>query len=161
MTFAAQLSLLIWVVASILVNGIALLHPFTKLRGLALIGYGAATGVLLHALFGWAIAAAPALRWIFVAMLIALTLTSSVYLLFWSVPGKLFRALSMPSTVSLGLWVLFLVLSLGLLHVEVAFPKSLPDGLFIDKTHITNVKVQYLTGLPADNYIPFAVAEFV
>ena len=26
------------------------------------------------------------------------------------------------------------------------------------KTHTTNVKVQYHTSLPADNYIPFAVA---
>jgi hypothetical protein len=32
--------------------------------------------------------------------------------------------------------------------------------MYVFKTHTTNVKVQYLTSLPADNYIPFAVAEF-
>jgi hypothetical protein len=63
-----------WVVASILANGILVLHHFTKLRGLDLIGYGAAAGVALHALFGCAIAAAPAGRWAFIALLIALTL---------------------------------------------------------------------------------------
>ena len=52
MTFAAGFLLLIWVVASILVNGIALLHYLTKLRGLELLGYGAAAGVVLHALLG-------------------------------------------------------------------------------------------------------------
>ena len=52
MTFAAGFLLLLWVVASILVNGIALLHYWTKLRGLELLGYGAAAGVVLHALLG-------------------------------------------------------------------------------------------------------------
>jgi hypothetical protein len=42
MGFGAELLLLIWVVVSILASGIALLHSFTKLRGLVLIGYGAA-----------------------------------------------------------------------------------------------------------------------
>jgi hypothetical protein len=41
MTFAAGFLLLVWVVSSILLNGIALLHHFTKLRGLELVGYGA------------------------------------------------------------------------------------------------------------------------
>jgi hypothetical protein len=160
MTFAAGFLLLIWVVASILVNGIALLHYLTKLRGLELLGYGAAAGVLLHALLGCAIAAAPAVRWAFVAMLIALTLSSAVYFFVRQVLQEFSLALSTPSKVSLALWVLLLVLSLGLLHVHVQFPESLPDGLYIFKTHTTNVKVQYLTGLPADNYYPFAVAEF-
>jgi len=160
MTFAAGFLLLIWVVASILVNGIALLHYLTKLRGLELLGYGAAAGVLLHALFGCAIAAAPTVRWAFVAMLIALTLLSAAYFFVRQVLQEFSLALSKPSKVSLALWVLLLVLSLGLLHVDVQFPESLADGLYIFKTHTTNVKVQYLTGLPADNYIPFTVAEF-
>ena len=160
MTFAAGFLLLIWVVASLVVNGIALLHYLTKLRGLELLGYGAAAGVLLHALLGCAIAAFPAVRWIFVAMLIALTVLSAVYLVVRQVLQEFAVALSMPSKVSLAFWVLFLVLSLGLLHVDVRFPESLPDGLYIFKTHTTNVKIQYLTELPADNYIPFAVAEF-
>ena len=69
-------------------------------------------------------------------------------------------ALSRPSKVSLALWGLLLVLSLGLLHMDVRLPEPLPDGLYVFKTHTPNVKIQYLTSLPADNYIPFAVAEF-
>ena len=160
MTFAAGFLLLMWVVASILVIGIALLHYLTKLRGLELLGYGAAAGVLLHALFGCAIAAAPAVRWAFVAMLIALTLLSAVYFVVRQVLQEFSLALSTPSKVALSLWALLLVLSLGLLHLDVRFPEPLPDGIYIFKTHTTNVKVQYLTSLPADNYIPFAVAEF-
>jgi hypothetical protein len=160
MTLAAGLLLLVWVVASILVNGIALLHYFTKLRGLDLFGYGAAAGVLLHALLGCGIAAAPGVRWAFVAILIALTLLSAAYLAVRQLLPEFYRALSTPSKVSLVLWVLLLVVSLGLLHADVQFPESLPDGLYIFKTHTTNVKIQYLAGLPADNYYPFAVAEF-
>lgn len=79
MTFTAGFLLLLWVVASILANGIALLHYLTKLRGLELFGYGAAAGVFMHGLFGCAIAAAPTVRWVFVVILIALTLLSVVY----------------------------------------------------------------------------------
>jgi hypothetical protein len=160
MSFGARLFLLMWVVASILANGIVLLHHFTKLRGLDLIGYGAAAGVALHALFGCAIAVAPAGRWAFIALLIALTLVSAVYFLARGVARELFVALSSTTKISLALWVLFQILSLGLIHVEARFPQSLPDGLYIFKTHTTNVKIQYLTGMPVDNYIPFAVAEF-
>jgi hypothetical protein len=161
MTFAAGLLLLVWVVASILTNGIALLHYFTKLRGLELVGYGAAAGVLLHALLGCGIAAAPAVRWAFVAMLIALTLLSAVYFVTRRIGQEFSLALSRPSKVSLALWGLLLVLSLGLLHVDVRLPEHLPEGgIYVFRTHTTNVKIQQLTSLPADNYIPFAVAEF-
>jgi hypothetical protein len=160
MTFTAGFLLLLWVVASILVNGIALLHYLTKLRELELLGYGAAAGVVVHALFGCAIAAAPAARWASVGTLIALTLLSAVYFVVRRVLPEFSLALSTPSKVSLALWALLLVLSLGLLHIDVRFPDPLPDGSFVFKTHTTNVKVQYLTSLPADNYIPFAVAEF-
>jgi hypothetical protein len=160
MTFAAGSLLLLWVIASILLNGIALLHYLTKLRGLELLGYGAAAGVAWHALIGWAIAAAAAARWTFVAILIALTIVSAVYVIVRPVLQEFSVALSRPGKVALALWGLFLLLNLGLLHLDVQFPDPLPDGLYIFKTHTTNVKVQYLTGLPADNYIPFAVAEF-
>ena len=160
MSFGAGLLLLIWVVTSILVNGIALLHRFTKLRGLDLIGYGAAAGVALHGVIGCAIAAVPAGRWAFVALLLALTLASVVYVFARGAARDLLLALSSATKISLALWLLFQVLCLGLIHAEVRFPESLPDGLYIFKAHTTNVKIQYLTGLPADNYLPFAVAEF-
>ena len=160
MTFAAGLFLLLWVAGSILVNGIALLHRLTKLRGLDLVGYGAATGVLLHGVLGLGIAAVPKARLVFVAILIALTLLNMISFVVRRIPQELFLALSKSAKAALALWALLLISGLGLLHLEVRLPGSLPDGLYIFKTPTTNVKIQYLTGLPADNYIPFAVAEF-
>lgn len=160
MMFTAGLLLLVWVVISILVNGIALTHCFTKLRGLELVGYGAAAGVVAHAFVGLAIAAVPKARWVFIAMLIALTLVSGLYFLLRRVLQELFLSLSSSVKVALVLWGCFLVLSLALLRVDIQFPESLPDGLYISKASTTNVKIQYLTSLPADNFIPFAVAEF-
>src|SRR4030095_16461364 len=160
MTFTAGFLLLIWVVISILVNGIALTHYLTKLRGLELLGYGAAAGVVVHAFVGLAIAAVPKARWVFIAMLIALTLLSGLCFLLHRVLQELFLSLSSSVKIALVLWGCFLVLSLALLHVDIQFPETLPDGLYISKSRTTNVKIQYLTSLPADNFIPFAVAEF-
>ncbi len=160
MSFAAGFLLLLWVAASIMLNGIALLHYWTKLRGLELLSYGAAAGVVLHSLLGWAIAAAPAVRWVFVAILVALMLLSAAYFVVRRVLLEFSLALSRPSKVSLALWFLLLVLSLRLFHVDVKYPAVLPDGPFVFKTPSLSVKIQYLTSLPTDNYIPFAVTEF-
>ncbi|HEX8489658.1 MAG TPA: hypothetical protein VF626_01455 [Chthoniobacterales bacterium] len=160
MTFAAGFLLLLWVVASILVNGIALLHGLTKLRGLELLAYGAAASVAVHGLAGCGIAAVPAARWVFVALLLALSLASTVYCVVRRVGPELFLALSASIRLCLGLWFLLLLFCLGLLHLNVRLPDPLPDGIYIFKTPTTNVKVQHLTSHPADNYIPYAVAEF-
>jgi hypothetical protein len=160
MTFTAELLLLLWVLASFLLNGIAPLRVFTKLRGIELIGYGAAVGVSLHGLFGWAIAAAPGARGFSIAVLIALTLVSAGYLIWRRVLPELWNALSGPIKLALAGWLLLLLLCLGLLHVSVKPPRPLSEGIDIFKTPTTNVTVQYLTSLPADNYIPFAVSEF-
>jgi hypothetical protein len=160
MSFAAGFLLLVWVVASILGNGIALLHYFTKLRGLELFGYGAGAGVLLHGLVGCGIAALPAARWLFVAVLVALSVASTANFVVRRIVPELSQSLSKPIKICLGLWFLLLVACLGLLHIEVQFPEPMPDGIYIFKTHTTNVKIQRLTSQPADNYIPYAVAEF-
>jgi hypothetical protein len=160
MTFAAGFLLLLWVVASVFVNGIALLHYFTRLRGLELFGYGAGAGVAVHGLAGLGIAAVPAARSVFVALLLVLSAASVVYFAVRRVAPELFLALSASIKFCLGLWFLLLLLCLGLLHLNVRLPDPLPDGIFIFKTPTTNVKVQHLTSHPADNYIPYAVAEF-
>lgn len=160
MTFASELLLLLWVIASILLNGVAALHVLTKLRGIDLLGYGAAAGISLHAILGWAMAAAPVARGFFIAALIALTLGSGAHLIWRRAFPELWRDLSRPIRLALAAWLLLLLLCLGLLHVTVRPLRPLAEGIDIFKTSTTNVRVQYLTSLPADNYIPFAVSEF-
>src|SRR5205807_7772762 len=94
MTFAAGFLLLLWVVASLLLNGIAVLRCGARLRGLPLIGYGAGAGVVLHAVLGLVIAAVPAARWTLVAVLAGLTLLSAIYLFLRRIPQELFLELS-------------------------------------------------------------------
>jgi hypothetical protein len=161
MTFTSELLLLLWVVSSLLLNGIAILHLLTRLRGLELVGYGAATGVVLHALIGFAMAAAPAARGVFVALLIALTLVSAAYCLWRRVLVELWSVLAKPVRLALACWFLLLLLALGLLQAGIRSPRPLLEGIDIFKTPTTNVTIQYLTSLPADNYIPFAVSEFL
>ena len=96
----------------------------------------------------------------FVSILIALTFLSAGYFVWRRVVQELWSALSKAIKIALALWLLLLVLCLGLLHVEIRSPQSLLNGIDIFKTPTTNVRVQYLTSLPADNYIPFAVSEF-
>jgi hypothetical protein len=160
MTFPAACLLLAWVVTSLFANGIAAIHYFTRRRGLELLGYGAAAGVLLHGLVGLAIVAFPGARSIFTGLLIGVSLLSSAYFIRRGLFGEFSAALSRPIKLAFGIWLLFLVLLVGLLHLEVRFPEPLPDGPYVFKSHTTNVKVQYLTSLPADNYIAFAVSEF-
>ena len=161
MAFAAGLLFLLWVVGSILGNGIALVHRFTRLRGVELVGYGAAAGVAVHALLGWAIAAFSAGRLVFAVGLVASTLASAAYLVFRNVIQEFSRALSWSTKVALALWGALLVFCLALLHLSVRLPEPLPDGMYVLKTATTNVRVQRLTGLPADNFIAFAVSEFL
>src|SRR5688572_8565762 len=103
MSFAAGFLLLLWVVASILGNGIALLHYWTKLRGLELFAYGAGTGVLLHGVIGCGIAAVPEARWVFVTALIALSVASAAYFFVRRIGPELSRALSRSIKICLGL----------------------------------------------------------
>ena len=160
MSFVAGFLLLLWVVASILGNGIALLHCATKLRGLQLFGYGAGAGVLLHGLIGCGIAAMPAARWVCVSVLVALSVANAAYFFIRRIGPELSLALSKPVKICLGLWFLLLVFCVCLLQVDVRLPDPMPDGIYIFKTATTNVKIQHLASAPADNYIPYAVAEF-
>ena len=161
MAFAAGFLFLLWVVASILGNGIALLHRLTKLRGLELFVYGAAAGVASHALLGWAIAGAPRARLVFVAGLVGATLLSIAYLMLGKVVHEFSQTLATPVKLGLALWGALLVFCLALLHVSVILPQPLSDGMYVLKAPTTNVRVQHLTGLPADNYTAFAVSEFL
>ena len=125
-----------------------------------LIGYGAGAGVLVHGLFGLLIALDRHLRHYFGVLAICCAALALGYLVrrrFWR---ALAATLSRPMRLALMLWLFFLILCIGLVHLDFQWPAVLPDGQFIFKKHTVNVKVQYMTGLPADNHIPHTVTEF-
>src|SRR5438067_11490255 len=110
MTFSGELLLLLWVIGSLLLNGITLLRVLTKLRGLELFGYGAAAGVSLHALFGWAIAGAPTVRGPFVTLLIAPPALRAGYFVWRRVLQALWRELLVALSPGLGFSLVALLL---------------------------------------------------
>lgn len=57
---------------------------------------------------------------------------------------------------------LFSVLILLLAALKINMPANLPDGAYVNKEHVSAVRIQVLTGdLPADNVIPFVVQEYL
>lgn len=156
-----ELFLLLWIMISITGLGMAVVHRFCRWRGLALIGYGAAGGVLLHGFLGFFLALAPSLRPLLLAGGALLLLGALVYLLRSGALRELRRDLSVPARWFLLIWVAFNLGCIGLTHVGLTWPRSLPDGLYPFKQHTTNVKIQVLCHLPADNLIPYAVSEYL
>src|ERR1051325_4634739 len=153
--------------ASILVVGIAGLKLFrVALTDLDLVAFGAGLGVLIHGLAGLAMALSPAKQ-----------VTARIVLfLLWCVAGLIWWRSRKTGTARAGflewqtsgvrstLAVLssFIVLCVTLSHAEIRFPRALPDGRYIFKSHTMPIKLQVLCGgLPADNYIPFIVQEFL
>ncbi|MDP9005092.1 MAG: hypothetical protein M3N12_09930 [Verrucomicrobiota bacterium] len=152
--------LLLWVLVAILSTGIALCSRFTKLKGIELIGYGAGAGVVVHGLFGLLIAIDADLRRSVGVLSICATALAAGYLIRRRIWRELAGTLSRSLRIALLFWLLFLGTCLALVHVDVRWPAVLADGQFISKKHTLNVKVQYVTTLPADNYIPHVVTEF-
>jgi hypothetical protein len=156
----ADYLVLFWVLASVLATGIALCVRFTRLQGMELVAYGAAVGVVAHGIIGLLIALDRHLRHYFGILAICCAAFAVGYLIRRRIWRDLTTTLNRPMRWALALWVSFLVCCVALTHVEVRWPGSLPDGLFFFKKHTLNVKMQYLTGLPADNAIPHVVTEF-
>ena len=159
--WASDYLLLGWAVISIFSIGIAVCHLATRLRGIELIGYGAGVGVVIHGLVGLIMGALPSIRPAVVALFFFLPFASLVYAWWRAVWSELLGQLSRKIRWSLSLWLLFLVLCVGIIHVDVTFPATLPDGRYVLKQHTLNVKIQYMTSLPCDNYIPYIVTEYL
>jgi hypothetical protein len=157
----ADYLLLAWVLMSISAIGIALCHRFSRLNGIELIGYGLAAGVVSHGIFSLFIAVTGRLRIFFIILPVGCALFSIFYLFrqqFWA---RLFPTLTRRIRISLLIWLLFLAVCIGLTHFKVRYPASLADGMYIFKKHTLNVKVQLMTSLPTDNYIPYIVTEYL
>jgi len=159
-SLAANFLLLAWLAVSILLPGIAICHRWTRLRGLELIAYGAAAGVVLQACLGLFLTVTRAARVPVVLLSGLATLAAFVYL--WRAGGvrERFADLSRSARATLAIWGLFAATCVALTHLEVRLPPNLPDGIYIFKGPTVNVKMQYLVSLPADNYFPYVVAEY-
>ena len=161
-------ALALWALSSILLVGVAGLKIFrAPFAGLELFGFGAGFGVLIHGLAGLAIALSPAKQ----------ATARVLFLLLWSVAAVgLWRQRagddgprgSFPGWCEAGvrptlaILSLFIVSCVSLTHLQIRFPRVLPDGLYVFKEHTLPVKLQVLAGvLPGDNYIPFVVQEYL
>jgi hypothetical protein len=131
------------------------------LRGIELIGYGAGAGVVIQGLFGWGLAANVHFRPIVIAEFLICPLIALFYIWWRGVLGELRKTLSRGIAWSLSLWMAFLILCVGITQLQVQFPETLGDGFYVFKQHHINVKIQYMTTLPADNYIAYVVTEYL
>jgi hypothetical protein len=157
----ADYLLLAWILMSVSAIGIALCHRFTRLGGIELIGYGLATGVVCHGVFGLLVAVTGRLRLVFIVLPVGCAVASIFYLFSRRIWQQLFPALTRQVRISLLIWLLFLTFCTALIHLDVRFPESLPDGMYVFKKHTLNVKIQFMTTSPADNYIPYTVTEYL
>ena len=135
-------------------------HRFLGVRGFELIAYGAGAGIVVHGLFGLWIALISRYHRQITGLLCCVAIAAVVYLWKQKVIVDLAKDLSRPIKIFLGLWILFLVLSIAILHLEIRWP-SLSSGQFIFKTQTLNVKIQALADGPTDNSIAYLVQEYL
>ncbi len=156
----ADFVLLVFVLTSLFAVGIGACRFCTSLRGVDLIAYGVGAGVVIHALFGLSLAAADKARAVIVFLLFEIQVAFLIYLLRSGTLRELRKELSTPARAALAIWMLFMLACIAAIHLEVRFPATLPDGRYVFKDHSLGVKIQYLTSLPADNLLPYAVTEY-
>jgi hypothetical protein len=157
----ADYLLLLWVVFSTFGLGIGLCARATRLNGTALIAYGAAIGVVVQGLFGLLIARGSHTRHSFAILLFVAAALGTVDLIRGRRWSRVTDGLTRAARMSLLLWLTFVVLCVAVTHLEVRWPEKLQPGMFIFQKHRLNTRVQYLAGLPSDNYIPYTVTEFL
>ncbi len=157
---AFDLLLLGWVALSILLPGCALCYRCSTWRGARLIAYGAAVGIVWQALLGFAVVVNRGARVSVIILSASAALGATFYL--WRAGGfrDIARSLSAPVRGALALWAAFVILCVALTHLAVRLPAELPDGRYIFKEDTLPVRLQYLTSLPADNFLPYAVSEY-
>ena len=139
----------------------AVLRARTQLRGIDLIGYGFAAGVLIQALFGLGIACLPRVRGVLVAADAVSVAVSLVYL--WRIRAvpELRATITRPMSIALALcWGSLCCVSGSRTSVSCTARSSRMAG-DIFKSPSVNVKLQHLTILPADNAVPFIVTEYL
>jgi len=153
-------------ILSILIVGVCFLVFFIKkftFKGLELLGYGVVCGVLIYAIIGLIIVNIGFNQQKVVTVIFVAINTLS---LFYFLKKKLFsqvvlcdKLFSISAFVG---WVSMSLICVFISNVNIKFPDKLFDGPYVIKNHNLHVKVQVITGnLPADNYIPYLVGEFL
>ncbi|GAB3348373.1 hypothetical protein [Lysobacter tyrosinilyticus] len=161
----ASLALAATAIASILGTGLAAAHALSRgrLQGASLLAYGGAAGVVVQALIGLVTVCLP-----FAYHATALTLLIAINVLAWlywwrrGVYAALRHDGAFAPAAPFVAWLALVTICIGISHVPVKFPEPLFDPLYVIKNHNLHVKVQTITGhLPPDNYVPYAVEEFL
>lgn len=58
--------------------------------------------------------------------------------------------------------ILFSIVLVLIASIRLPLPEMLPDGAYVNKEHVSAVRIQFLTGnLPADNVVPYVAQEYL
>lgn len=157
---AADFLLLALVVSSVFLPGVLLVRAGTRLRGIEALSFGAFAGIMLQAAFGLCLAFSRSARWPVLVLSGGATLAALVYLWRRNLLRKLWAELPRSIRRALALWLLFTFGCVAVTHLRPTLPRNLPNGTYVFKTDTLNVRLQYLTGLPSDNFLPYIVSEY-
>ncbi len=152
--------LLVWMAISLFLPGLFLVRRFTRLRGSDALAFGAVAGILLQAALGICLAVGREAREPVIVASILATLAAIFYLWRSRSLTALCTEISRPVRAALVVWLVFVFGCVATLQLRPALPRNLPDGKYVFKSDTLNVRLQYMTNLPADNFLPYAVTEF-
>lgn len=161
----ASLALAAGVIASITATGLAGAHALSggRLHGASLLAYGAAVGVVVQALIGLVTVSLP-ISYHLTALTLLGTANVTAWVYWWrrGVHTALCHNGTFEPGALLTAWFALAVICIGISHAPVKLPEPLFDPLYVIKNSNLHVRVQAIAGhLPPDNYVPYAVSEFL
>mgnify|MGYP000935188813 CR=1 FL=1 len=161
-----NLVLALLVMASVMNVGCAIVQFIARspLHGRQLLAYGVGAGIAAHALFGIAILCFPPDMYqpAAAALLVIGNILASGYAIKCRLIGRLLADGRWQIVVMLVAWAGLSLSAVLATFVPVRSPQPLPDPMYVLKRDHLHVRIQTLTGgLPADNYLPYAVGEYL
>lgn len=133
-------------------------------EGRQLLAYGVAVGIAMHALLGVAILCFPpaAYQTAATSLLVGCNVLACGYWAKRGVAARLVAQGRWQIVVALVAWGALSFCTVLATFAPVRLPDPLPDPMYVLKRDHLHVRVQTLTGgLPADNYLPYAVSEYL
>lgn len=161
-----SLGLCVLVAFSLLFVGaglLSLLEAGRRLRGLELLAFSVAVGVIGHAALGVLVVSLPTDNQLNAGLGFGLLYLLSCWQWYsHRIPWKLFGEGRRSALLGLVAWLAMALSCMAIVLMPVRFPGELPDGPYVIKNHHLHVKVQVMMGaFPADNYLPFLASEFL